>query len=850
LLHRHREVHAELPDDPRQLRPIIYSEAHPDDRDADRIRTKILCNGAYDFISRAPEEMQEVLRSLGDMCELQEEMYKVIRGESWISRVMNNLGVGISIIDRNWKIWYCSPQNVRFTGLDPQEFHDNVCWVEYHDLRGAVVHCPECPSTMVLKGHLCADPKARRYRCITDKHPFDGMHKRPFVDHEKACAHIGCIGNRCTRAGRPLESYSNCRLLPIRNQYVEELRWVRVIAAPIYSRDGERVIAAVETVVDLHPVYQGYWEGQLLAGELSAKQMLEPALNIVNWLGYPRCQVFRTTEKAQELVGVAEIGGQLDVTEFEGHRLPSSEHLASSRADPPAGDEAVVRGRSAGTDRLGREFCSEYIAYTLRDPDDKDVIVGTLLVDHVTDRNAPTTRTYEQEDLERLRPVAKYAARILMLEKQYEDREASRRQARDLRELEKHAKTREKELEGTPLQEQAEALRVFLAEQLLNNLLGKELDVTGFHLRFLQDDGSLYLYREHDPYATLAKKQRIPPTDPHSLSAECFRQNGMRWRLAQEDLTLRQFPGRIATSDLSPAHKQAALSWCDRIQSLGCFPIFLGNRGLGTLAVQSRAKDFFESKSVGYMVDVCNLVARILGPVTQKQDHYRFWENAAYAFRGPASNMLDIAQTHWMYETDPEKRELAEGGLALAEYLFTRANNFFLETEAAGSMPRDLRDERLGRLWDRWCAIFRGTSQYGRKVIGLDILDDQVGLELNDVTVHTDPTLLTEIVYNIFENASKACRTRVCVAASFRGNEFIVDVKDDGKGISDTAFETMWEGHHEDYEIGAHRGYGLGLKWSKSHADRIGVTLCAAPKGGINGGAHFQIAIPVNGREP
>jgi len=124
LLDYHRRTWQERPDDVQQLRPIVFSAILGEGEEAERVRVKILCDGAYDFISRDPEDINTLLRSLGEMCELQEEAYRIADGKSWLGQVLQNLGCGINIIGRNWKIWYSSPRNLEYSGTRRDKFHD------------------------------------------------------------------------------------------------------------------------------------------------------------------------------------------------------------------------------------------------------------------------------------------------------------------------------------------------------------------------------------------------------------------------------------------------------------------------------------------------------------------------------------------------------------------------------------------------------------------------------------------------------------------------------------------------------------------------------------------------------
>ena len=220
LLEFDRKIHKVLPSSRRQLRPIIYSSAGGAEADPET-RVRVLDDGAFAFISREQEEMDSVLNTLAHMYELQKEMQHYIHEDTWVSRIMKNLGCGISIVDRNWKIWYCSEKNAESSGLDINAFHDRVCWREYHRFDGRIFPCPECPANMVMQSELCGSPHRRYTRCITERLPFEhSLH---------ACKWPNNIGGVCNQKGERLQACRNFLLAPLRDSTP---KWLYVLASP------------------------------------------------------------------------------------------------------------------------------------------------------------------------------------------------------------------------------------------------------------------------------------------------------------------------------------------------------------------------------------------------------------------------------------------------------------------------------------------------------------------------------------------------------------------------------------------------------------------------------------------
>jgi PAS domain-containing protein len=828
LLEFHRRVHQERPSDTSQLRPIIYSAAQPEPNQEERIRVKILCDGAYDFISREPEPMLEVLKSLGDMCDLQIEMQRIVGGTSWVGRILQNLGCGISVIGQNWKIWYCSKQNAELSGLEPSAFHDQVCWREYHRFDGLYFPCPECPAMIVMRSTLCPKPESRDFRCIVRRYPFEQL--------DRTCLHPEVVGGNCANKGVVLSSYSNCRLLCLKGY---EPRWVYVIATPITSQDGERILGALETVFDLHNIHEGFLDSKQLAGKISACDRILPILNLGQWLSYNRIRIFRTSADGKELVGLTETGNQLTLGEFSGYRFPASESILGQGEGQLCRDERVIEGPGHDAEKFGKTKCRQYMEFILRDPTNNEPL-GTMVVDDVKDSRVGSDRVYNEADLKRLRPLASYGAKILSIQRQYEREQTLAGHAEALRGLEKCIDDCMPEIQNRPRTYRLVHLQKLFAEQL-RGILKKEPGLWGFHLRFVGDDGLLYLFKGAGAYSEVGKNEPVRVDDENSLSAKCFSTNAIQMSVDADTYGPFQAFVRQIGKKVSDGGTSDALEWTKAVKVLGCFPITWGSMRIGTLAIQSNASDFFSTEAVQFIKDLCNFMARVLGAIREEDEHYAFLENVAYSFRGPASKILDIVENRMLVPGRGVIDAEAEGAFGLAYYLYNKACTFGVEGATGGVKSVRKAELSLGDLVKKWRALFRGLSVYGSKQVEIETcaMDD-----MGSLTVYSDPELLTEIVYNIVENAISACRGTVRIRGQVMPSALAIVVDDDGRGLSDTARRKMWDGYHEDYEIGASKGFGgLGLKWSKRHAGLLGITLDGRQHGDL-GGASFSIIIP------
>jgi hypothetical protein len=816
LLEYHRKIHREKPTAPRRLRTVIYSGAVlPRGYEGQRLKVKLLCDGAHEVVSCAPQEMKNVLRSLTDMCELEREMKETISGQNWIGKIVKHLGCGISIIGRNWKIWYCSPRNARFSGYDLNTFHDQVCWREYHDFRGLFCPCPGCPAATVMT-------KSRQvYDC-------DGLMSLK-MDVKGA-------------GTRSLSSSENCRLLPVRDG---ELKWVYVIASPILSKD-KRLLGAVETVVDMNKQYEAFHSVKMLRGDTKIEDRVKPALRIVQWLGYRRVRLFNLSEDGKDVVGVAQLGDGLRMKCFEGHRFSSSQSAISLSATPSAQDFIIRSGPGFEADVFGKEHCKEYVEFVLRDMSNRNspgAPIGTLVIDDVKEAGAECNRIYEREDIERLKPVADYVANVLTAYRKMRRDQAFIRYAQSLRSLESFLDKKPAAPVDMSVEKQAQKLQKALIGKL-TTIFKKEPYCKGFHARFVSGDGGLNVFGGFGPYSQFARPVKLQ--DQSSLSARCINEKRFLLVDVKEELcpSFEEFKARTPETSNQRA-------WCNNIRVLGCSPILWGNIEIGALAIQAEAPDFFSPDAKQFVKDICNIIARVLGPIQQEYDYYTFWENAAYAFRGPASILCDSIERQWLFERDQTKIEDHERRLALAKFLFIKADTFHFETGQTGEMTPERTIESLPALWKRWCAIFSGFIHCGRKTVNLELPNDQTISEFSNFDINSDIQLLTEIIFNVFENAWKACKKMIRIGAQIDDGHLIIRFEDDGDGIRDEAYAYMRADpisgnrrFHLTFETGAIKGSGLGWKWSKRHADMLDVRLIPFQKGTLTG-ATIEVRIPI-----
>jgi signal transduction histidine kinase len=128
----------------------------------------------------------------------------------------------------------------------------------------------------------------------------------------------------------------------------------------------------------------------------------------------------------------------------------------------------------------------------------------------------------------------------------------------------------------------------------------------------------------------------------------------------------------------------------------------------------------------------------------------------------------------------------------------------------------------------------------------VEVLSDVISDRSVTVSVATPPSLVVEcdghkvegVLVNLIKNAAQAGR-RVQVEASAQGDAVVVDVADDGPGLSEDARSHLFE----PFFTTKPNGTGLGLPTSLRYVEAHGGTLeSIAP--GEGGGARFRMRLP------
>jgi signal transduction histidine kinase len=118
----------------------------------------------------------------------------------------------------------------------------------------------------------------------------------------------------------------------------------------------------------------------------------------------------------------------------------------------------------------------------------------------------------------------------------------------------------------------------------------------------------------------------------------------------------------------------------------------------------------------------------------------------------------------------------------------------------------------------------------------------EVSLESADKTVHVEPHLVQQVVFNLVNNACQAMKDpgRLRITSHHSGNQVILEIEDTGPGVPEEIQKRIFEPFFTTKKEG--HGTGLGLSMSKSVIEKFGgsITLHSVQPNG----ARFVIALP------
>ncbi len=113
-----------------------------------------------------------------------------------------------------------------------------------------------------------------------------------------------------------------------------------------------------------------------------------------------------------------------------------------------------------------------------------------------------------------------------------------------------------------------------------------------------------------------------------------------------------------------------------------------------------------------------------------------------------------------------------------------------------------------------------------------------ISTELNSAVVEADKTQLRRLFINLVRNSIQASATIIDITAKQEEDSFIINLKDNGKGIPEESKEKIFEANFTTKE----KGMGLGLKLAKRFLESINGKIFLLESS--EKGTTFQLQVP------
>ena len=108
--------------------------------------------------------------------------------------------------------------------------------------------------------------------------------------------------------------------------------------------------------------------------------------------------------------------------------------------------------------------------------------------------------------------------------------------------------------------------------------------------------------------------------------------------------------------------------------------------------------------------------------------------------------------------------------------------------------------------------------------------------------VHTDPSILKHIIFNLLSNAFKFSPEDAVIEIKTRqfDRQFVLNIRDNGIGIPDEDQRHLFDLFYRGSNVSNIQGTGLGLHIIKRYTEILGGTIECQSK--VNEGTKFEIA--------
>jgi PAS domain S-box-containing protein len=262
---------------------------------------------------------------------------------------------------------------------------------------------------------------------------------------------------------------------------------------------------------------------------------------------------------------------------------------------------------------------------------------------------------------------------------------------------------------------------------------------------------------------------------------------------------------------------------------------------VGRTLVAAAIRDVSERKHVEAELLVARDAIEALRELADRanQGRKRFLEAASHDLRQPLQTLVHLNDSLRRLSTDPDAIEaLARQEQAVSEISRLLNALFDIGKLESGAIKPELTDFQVATLFEGLRTEFAGIA--AEKGLQYEIEDW-------DGWVHSDPSLVMQILRNLVSNAVQFTREgSVRLSCRYDAARVRIEVLDTGLGIAPEQLPYIFDDFHQ-VQVPAgtsHEGYGLGLSIARRLATLLGLELDVRSK--VAGGSAFSIVLPAS----
>jgi PAS domain S-box-containing protein len=262
---------------------------------------------------------------------------------------------------------------------------------------------------------------------------------------------------------------------------------------------------------------------------------------------------------------------------------------------------------------------------------------------------------------------------------------------------------------------------------------------------------------------------------------------------------------------------------------------------VGRTLVAAAIRDVSERKHVEAELLVARDAIEALRELADRanQGRKRFLEAASHDLRQPLQTLVLLNDSLRRLSTDPHAIEaVSQQEQAISEISRLLNALFDIGKLESGAIKPELTDFKVATVFEGLRAEFAGIA--AEKGLNYEI-------ETWDGRVHSDPSLVTQILRNLISNAIQFTREgSVRLRCRRDAARVRIEVLDTGVGIPPEQLPYIFDDFHQVKfpADSSHDGYGLGLSIARRLATLLGLELDVRSK--VASGSAFSIVLPAS----